>query len=294
MACFHPLKAWQEVTSRQVFFYERNDSNAILLPCGQCIGCRLERSRQWAVRCTHEAKLHSANSFITLTYSPEHFPANGSLNYSHFQLFLKRLRRRIGKVRFYMAGEYGEDFLRPHFHALIFGYDFPDKKLFKQLSSGSMIYRSEFLESLWPYGFSSVGDCTFEAAAYVARYVMKKVTGRPSLSHYEVLDYDTGEITRRVPEFNKMSLKPGIGADWYAKYASDVFPHDRVIINARKTKPPRYYDKLLDKSDPLLYEDIKYQRFLDSLNYLHDNTDARLHAKEIVTQARISQLKRTF
>lgn len=294
VACFHPLKAWQEVDSRQVFFYERKDSNPITLPCGQCVGCRLERSRQWAVRCTHEAKLHKANSFITLTYSPDFFPPNGSLDYKHFQDFLKRLCKRVGKVRFYMAGEYGDDFMRPHFHALIFGYDFPDKVVFKSLSSGSFIYRSALLESLWPYGFSSIGDCTFESAAYVARYVMKKVTGRPAIAHYEALDYDTGEITSRVPEFNKMSLKPGIGAGWLDKYFSDVYPHDRVIINGHKTKPPRYYDKILDKTDCLMLDDIKYNRFVDNLSRIHDNTDTRLIAKEIVTNARLSKLKRTF
>lgn len=238
--------------------------------------------------------MHKSNCFITLTYSPENFPSHGSLNYRDFQLFLKRLRKVAGKVRFYMAGEYGEDFSRPHFHALIFGYDFPDRKPFRALSSGGMLYRSSLLESLWPFGFSSIGDCTFESAAYVARYVMKKITGRQAVTHYEAIDYSTGEIVSRVPEFNKMSLKPGIGATWYERYSSDVFPHDRVIVRGVKTKPPRYYDKLLEKQDGFLFDEIKYNRFVDSLNWLSDNTDTRLIAKEIVAKARLSQLKRSL
>ncbi|AXH73744.1 MAG: replication initiator protein [Microviridae sp.] len=238
--------------------------------------------------------MHSANSFITLTYAPEHFPENGSLDYKHFQRFLKRLRARVGPIRFYMAGEYGEQFLRPHFHALIFGYDFPDKVPLGMVSSDNMIYSSDLLFDLWPYGFSSVGECNFQTAAYVARYVMKKITGRQAIPHYEVLNYDTGEITRRVPEFNKMSLKPAIGSTWLAKYFSDVYPHDRVIINSVPTKPPRMYDKILAREFPDIHEDIKYQRFVDSMDKLADNTDARLAVREVCCKARLSQLKRTF
>ena len=79
------------------------------LPCGQCIGCRLERSRQWAMRCLHEASLHENNAFITLTYDDSNLPRGGSLDYSDFQKFMKRLRKRIGrKVSFYCGGEYGD------------------------------------------------------------------------------------------------------------------------------------------------------------------------------------------
>lgn len=295
MPCYHPLDAYQHCVDRRIYFYNKDqDCEPIKLPCRQCVGCRLERSRQWAVRCMHETKMHASNSFISLTYSPEHFPPHGSLNYSHFQLFMKRLRKRVGPIRFYMCGEYGEQFARPHFHSMIFGYSFPDRKAFKQSGSGSMIYRSAELESLWPYGFSSVGDATFESAAYVARYVMKKVTGGRAQAHYEALDYDTGEIVSRVPEFNKMSLKPGIGASWFHKYHSDVFPHDRVVVNGIPTKPPRYYDKLADKYLDFDFEEIKFKRFVDSISRLSDNTPERLIAKEIVTNARLSHLKRSF
>ena len=100
-----------------------------------------------------------------------------SLNYKHFQDFMKRLRKSHSGVRFYMCGEYGEDFSRPHYHALLFNCSFPDRKKHSTGDSGSVIYTSEALSKLWPFGFSSIGDVTFESAAYCSRYIMKKVTG---------------------------------------------------------------------------------------------------------------------
>lgn len=238
--------------------------------------------------------MHASNSFVTLTYSSEYFPSHGSLQYSDFQKFMKRLRKRLGPTRFYMCGEYGDNFGRPHFHAILFGQAFPDRVPYRSLPSGSMLFRSQTLEELWPFGFSSVGDVTFESAAYVARYVMKKITGRPAKMHYEAMDYSTGEIIDRVPEFNKMSLKPGIGGRWFDKYHSDVFPHDRVIVNGKATKPPRYYDKLFEKFDAIDFESVQYKRYVDMLSRIGDNTPERLIAKEIVTHARLSQLKRSL
>lgn len=242
----------------------------------------------------HERQMHKHNSFITLTYAPDFFPPHGSLDYTDFQKFMKRLRKRKGFTRFYMCGEYGDNFGRPHFHAILFGQQFADRTPYRSLPSGSMLYRSQELEDLWPFGFSSVGDVTFESAAYVARYVMKKVTGRPAKMHYEAMDYSTGEIIDRVPEFNKMSLKPGIGGSWFDKYSSDVYPHDRVIVNGKATKPPRYYDKLISKNPDFDFDSVQYKRYVDMISRLGDNTPERLIAKEIVTNARLSQLKRSL
>ncbi|MEY3590878.1 MAG: hypothetical protein RLZZ466_1399, partial [Bacteroidota bacterium] len=205
MPCYHPLTAFQ-CADGSIVFHERRWHNTVKnlsLPCGQCIGCRLERSRQWAMRCMHEAQLHENNCFITLTYDNTHLPSDGSLHYKDFQLFIKRLRKKFGiyRIRYYMAGEYGENFGRPHFHACIFGHDFHDKKLWRRSTSGSMLYRSQDLELLWPLGYSSIGDVNFESAAYVARYIMKKVTGHNSKQHYTQTDSETGEITTRKPEF---------------------------------------------------------------------------------------------
>ena len=193
-----------------------------------------------------------------------------------------------------MAGEYGENFGRPHFHACIFGYDFNDKKLWKRTPSGSLIYRSEHLETLWPFGYSSIGDVNFESAAYVARYIMKKITGKNAEQHYTEIDPHTGEITDRKPEFNKMSLKPGIGYDWLKRFKSDVYPHDYVIIRGKKVKPPKYYDKQYARENPYEWDEVLYKREVNAKLRSEDNTLDRLAVKEKVTKAKLQKLKRNL
>lgn len=261
MPCYHPLSAWRDGASGAIEFVDRGRGDRIDLPCGRCIGCRLERSRHWATRIMFESQLHNSNCFITLTYDDAYLPSP-SLDHSHFQKFMKRLRKRCGAVRFYMCGEYGPINLRPHFHACIFGFDFPDRVFWSVSPSGHDLFRSPLLESLWTFGYSSVADLSFDSAAYVARYVLKKVTGDLAESHYSYVDPETGEVCQRVPEYARMSLKPGIGAAWFDKYHLDVYNDDRdfVVINGRTCKPPRYFDKLLRRSDPKLYEYVKSDR----------------------------------
>lgn len=302
MPCYHPMPAVRMVDG-SVKFVSRNKKGvdgALELPCGQCIGCRLERSRQWAMRCLHESSLYDRNSFITLTYDDSNLPPGGSLDYSDFQKFMKRLRKNSkSSVRFYMGGEYGESTLRPHFHACLFGYDFPDKVYFRKSSSGEKLYTSKFLESLWPYGLSSIGDVTFQSAAYIARYCVQKVTGDAASLHYacdEFIDRDGVIRHSVVPEFNHMSLKPGIGARWLSKYQTDVFPRDYVVVNGVKTKPPKYYDVLFERENPGVFSDLVAQRELDAYSgFLSgEQSVARLSVKEQVNSAQLSQLKRAF
>lgn len=298
MPCYHPLSAYQ-CADGSIVFYEskRHDTvKSLSLPCGQCVGCRLERSRQWAIRCMHEAQMHTQNCFITLTYDDAHLPSDRSLHYRDFQLFIKRLRKRYPgrRIRYYMAGEYGENFGRPHWHACIFGLDFDDKKLWKRTSANSLLYRSADLELLWPFGYSSIGDVTFESAAYVARYIMKKVTGKNAAEHYQEIDPDTGEITNRTPEFTKMSLKPGIGYEWYKQYTSDVYPHDYVVVRGKKVKPPKYYDKKYKIDNPYEFDELLYIREKSAKLRYEDNTLERLAVKEQVTKAKLQKLKRNL
>lgn len=225
MPCYKPLDAWRPIDSsskKLVFSYNAKRCNGptpdLQVPCGQCVGCRLERSRQWAVRCVHESQMHKENCFITLTYAPEHLPADQSLHYRDFQLFMKRLRKRFsGKViRFYMCGEYGENFGRPHFHACLFGHNFDDLTLWK-VQNKQKLYRSKTLEELWPFGHSSVGTVTFESAAYVARYIMKKVTGEAAELHYTF---------RR--SFNRGDIRP----------PARVYPNVPKARHSQKLVPP--------------------------------------------------------
>lgn len=325
MPCYHPMRAYQcQVTKRVIFGKPPRDSRDITLPCGQCVGCRLERSRQWAVRCMHESQLWKKNCFITLTYDDKKLPPDYSctegLVYKHFQDFMKRFRKTHNghspwvneqgettyPIRFYMAGEYGENFGRPHFHACIFNFDFDDREFFKKSPSGEPIYISKKLKELWPFGFSSVGSFDYKSAAYVARYVMKKITGDAADMHYETFDPETGQVFWRTPEFNKMSLKPGIGADWLSKFASDVYPHDHVIVKGKECKPPRYYDKLIkrailepDKSrfeaTPAIisgFDAMIDNRVIKAKKMLDDCTPERLNVREQVVMDKLSKLKR--
>jgi hypothetical protein len=193
-----------------------------------------------------------------------------------------------------MAGEYGENFGRPHWHACIFGLDFPNQELWKRTAAGSLLYRSPDLEALWPFGYSTVGRVTFESAAYVARYIMKKVTGKNAAEHYEEIDPDTGEITNRTPEFTKMSLKPGIGYEWYKQYTSDVYPHDYVVIRGKKVKPPKYYDKKYKVENPYEFDELLYIREKNAKLHYEDNTLERLAVKEQVAKAKLQKLKRNL
>ena len=294
MPCYKPLVAYR-LENGSVAFYESGRAKSVKtleLPCGKCAGCRLERSRQWAMRCMHEASLYEKNAYVTLTYDDFHLADRRSLVYGDFQDFMRRLRYEFGKVRFYMCGEYGEENWRPHFHACLFGIDFDDKVFFRNSPSGFKLYRSKCLERLWPFGYSTVGDVSFESAGYIARYLMKKVTGDLAKTHYSYVDVATGEVCQRKPEFNKMSLKPGIGAGWLDKYESDVYPSGRVVVRGAEGMSPRYYDKRWKKKDREGFEILEFERERNMrLRYL-DNTSERLLVKEKVRLAGIAMLKR--
>lgn len=302
MPCYHPLKGWRSKTvnpsgKRSIVFNVKKAYHdlPIEVPCGQCIGCRLERSRQWAIRCMHEASLHERNMFITLTYNDQNLPENGSLVKEHFQKFIKRFRKRYGQIRYFHCGEYGSQFARPHYHACIFGFEFDDKKHYRTIN-GFRIYTSDKLAELWPFGYSTIGAVTFESAAYVARYITKKITGKlAELSgHYDVINYDTGEVTTRQEEYITMSLKPGIGEGWFDKFYDDVYPRDEIIIKGKKMKPPKYYDKLFDLVDSNMFRKIKGERIKKSLVHSSDCTYERLNIREQVQNSKFKQLIRPY
>lgn len=237
----------------------------------------------------HESAMHENNCFITLTYMEEHLPDRRQLYHKDFQDFLKRLRKKH-EVRYYMAGEYGPALDRPHYHAAIFGYDFPDKQYLKQTGAGEKIYTSDELDKTWGKGYASVGELTFESAAYIARYCVTKVTGDPAEEHYKRFDH-LGEYQLN-PEYNRMSLKPGIGAPWLEKYQADVYNYDYVVVNGVETRPPKYYDKILDYKDPDRLEELKWERIIRAQERALDNTVERLLDREHVAKAKLTKLKR--
>lgn len=277
------------------------------LPCGQCIGCRLERSRQWAVRCMHEASLHDANSFITCTYNEQHLPLGASLIKKDFQDFMKRLRRSTsGCISYLQCGEYGGQLGRPHYHAILFGIDFADKKFYKMASDElGELYTSPKLEELWGKGFCTTGAVTFESAAYVARYALKKITGDNAPGWYTRLDPETGELQKLQPEYLAMSLRPAIGKRWFEQFGSEVFPSDEVIVRGHQSKPPRYYLKQLELREAItcvpgdkktLSKSVKLKRVLavSTKKARIERGRDRQRVKEVVKTAQIQSLKRTL
>lgn len=294
--CTRPLLAWYDGTTVS-FKQEFAPFVKINLPCNKCIGCRLRYAKEWAIRCMHEAHsdFNERNSFITLTYNNEHLPEDGSLNVQHFQKFMKRLRKKIKiPIRFYHCGEYGEKFKRPHYHALIFGYDFPDKvKHYEHKQDKSLnLYTSKELSELWPFGFNIIGNVTFESASYCARYITKKINGEKAKDHYNGLK----------PEYCTMSKGDGkttfgLGYEWYEKYGwTDCHANDRLVVNGYFNKIPRYYDLLLKRKDPELYDLIKKKRKEHQSEIYEDSPDfnSRARQEEAAKLRRYSKLRRKF
>lgn len=255
----------------------------------------------------HEAQCHDRNSFITLTYDDQHVPTDFSLKLRDWQLFMKRLRKRLGtKLRFYAAGEYGDKLGRPHYHALLFGYDFPDKVFQHTTRSGDRVYTSELLQEVWPFGNNKIGDVTFKSAAYVARYCIKKQNGDRMDAHYNRVSPIDGNTYNVTPEFSVMSRRPGVGTDWFNKFREDAFPMETIIrdgkkitrptgdflvVDGRKIKPPKFYLAKLSEDEQ---KPIKRTRALQSLKQKWNNTPDRLAVREEIQQVRAKRLQRTL
>lgn len=303
--------------------------------CGQCLGCRLDYRSMWAIRIVHEASLYEhrgGNCFVTLTYrdkldctldqleKAKHVPDDWSLNKAHWQKFMKRLRKAFPdqEIRYFYCGEYGRKCKhgidlsrvncplcntgRPHFHACLFNLNFPD--LVPYESDGGIVrYTSPTLEKIWGYGFVDVGDLNYSSAAYVTGYVLKKVKANVSDHHYMTYDLN-GEITWISPEFVGMSRgnakrkgeRCGIGAGWYEKWHTDVFPADHVPVPGAgiKQNVPRYYFDILKDENPAMYERIKDVRRTFMKEHGDEYTHERLLAKHKCKKARENQKIRSL
>lgn len=242
--------------------------------------------------------MHEENCFITLTYNNENLPPGHSLNLSHFQNFMKRYRKFLWKnhrqkISFFHCGEYGTKLGRPHYHACIFGHDFADKKIHSN-HNGNTLYTSQILEKdLWKMGYCLIGEVSFKSAAYVARYITKKINGPAQHEHYIKID-DYGEAHFVDKEYCTMSRNPAIGKRWIDKYYSDVYPSDEVIINGKSTKPPRFYDKQLEKNQPTIFKNIKLKRKKENQGNKKDQTPERLETRKTVKLAQIKSLTRNY
>lgn len=257
MVCYTPLRAYpgqhlnRETGKRPMTFSGQKsliEGTLYTVPCGVCIGCRIDRAEGWAIRALHEAKMHGlepGSAFLTLTFDPDHLPVDNSVRLDVMQKFMKRLRKAVGvRVRFLLCGEYGDRRGRAHYHVLVFGFRFPDRVRYKTTDVGHWLFTSELLSKVWPFGMALVGDVSFQSARYVGGYVTKKIGGELAEAHYTRQSPVDGNWYEVEPEFASMSLKPGLGESWFAKFSGDVFPSDEVIVDYRPHKPPRYYEKL--------------------------------------------------
>ena len=284
MSCYYPLKAFVlgknpengkniiKVVSKS---FDGNEySNAgykqIGIPCGNCIGCRLDYSRTWADRMLAEASKYKNNIFLTLTYDDEHLPPmkDGSCIHSlrkkDAQLFMKRLRKALypEKIRFFCAGEYGSLSMRPHMHLILFNCSLPDLKLLRENELKQPYFVSETISKLWTYGFHIIANVTWETCAYVARYVVKKQKGNNS-DVYEKYNFE--------PEFSTMSRRPGIGFDWYDEHKEELYAYGSLYLptnnGSRVIKPCKYYDRLFDIEYPDVMDEIKDNRQNAAIEY---------------------------
>lgn len=205
------------------------DERVIKVPCGQCIACRISRTAEWTTRILDESD-RRPSCFCTLTYNPENVPSDFSISKKAFQDFIKRLRGRIGvPIKYYACGEYGDKGDRPHYHFVLIGYNFIDL-YFAFRKNNRNYYASPLLESLWPYGFNTVGTLDVESASYVAGYIRKKLTGKRSI-----------EYNGRQPPFALFSLGLGRG---FALSHEDLIKKGRTRFG-KHIGTPKYYKKLI-------------------------------------------------
>lgn len=263
---FVDFDVWEEL--RQLY----PESDFFRVPCGQCIDCRLRYSKEWAARITCESALWKNNLFVTLTYDDEHLPlskVNSSLstiNYDDLQLFLKRLRERIRYdydfvgLRFYACGEYGDKSQRAHFHICLFNV--PDElmnelRFYKTSFNGDIYCISDYIQNIWGKGIVVCGDLNFQSAAYVARYVCKKLRGSSKLAELKALGITNQE--------SRMSLRPGIGKGYFDLFKDEIYKNDEMFLPAvGRVVVSRYFDKCMDLEDPVFLAELKVHRAISA------------------------------
>jgi len=235
----------------------------------------------------HEAESHDDNCMVTLTYADDNPQFDGDLHPEHVQLWMKRLRKQFSEktLKFFLAGEYGDKGQRPHYHVLLFGIDFQNEVDYNPTDTRPCITE---LQQTWSLGFVHVVPFSFAAAAYVARYCLKK---QEKLSDY--CDKTTGVVRER--EFTRMSRRPGIGGNWIAKNHVDTYSDDKVVSRGVISRPPRYYDKVYAASserNEAAFLLIKRRRMEASCERAGDRTPEKLKVHERVATARATMLKR--
>lgn len=234
-----------DLSSKQQLEFRYGKDAVLTLPCGQCLNCRINHSKEWAVRCVLESLEHENNWFITLTYDDDHLPRDGALHREHLREFFKALYNRGYHFRYFGCGEYGSLNNRPHYHLILFGLDLDDMKYIQNAKS----FSSKTLDACWPYGFYFIGDVSYSSCNYVAQYTLKK-------NFKDSLKYP-------VPEFICYSNRPGLAYSWCEKHLDTLLKYDAVygdFGNSKVSRLPRYFEKVADSLDHQLLEAMKQKR----------------------------------
>lgn len=270
MACHDPL-GFVRTENRGVQIY-RDRATALMTPdsygetrCGQCLGCRSDRARDWALRAyaethTPDPRGRPVACFITLTYDEDWRPADGSLRPEDFTNFAKRLRRFTrSHVRYLQCGEYGASSMRPHHHAIVWGEDFRSDRRIWKISGSQRTYLSESLSNLWGRGFTTVAPATFANARYVAGYVLKKLQQH---RWWELTaEWDGNKVVSKMaPPYVTMSRNPGLGRAFFDAYWRDMYPKDFLTVEGRKYRPPFRFDEWLRETQPVLHDQVVEKR----------------------------------
>lgn len=298
MSCDFPRTAYP-IEGGIAFEKPNGHSGAeIKIPCKMCTGCRLDHRTNWSTRMMCETQMHNESHFVTFTYNPENLPENADLREADMQKFFRRLRKKIKpqKIRYVYSGEYGEQFSRPHFHAIIWGLHVPDLIINDRNDRGEPLSSSQFLDEIWQHGYTSTGAVTPQSCGYVAGYMLKDSQGEyDKRNPYLCIDPITGEMTERKRPYARYSTHPGIGKSWLLKFTNSVFPRDHVRLLDKTVRPtPPYFFDQLKTIDRPLYDRVKLQRdtaIRDPYNEWN-NLPARKKVRAICRTAKMNLAKR--
>lgn len=292
---YHPAKIFD--SGRLEEYYKpswKSHYKYTMIPCGQCIGCRLDYAREWANRGYLEMDPKSESWFITLTYDEDHVPYldeiktkngvtftdmdeeaiewKGCLEPKDATNFMKRLRKHfkqeydIDNIKFMLCGEYGGTTERPHMHLILFNVHIPQETFYEptRTENGDYQYKNTILDKLWKNGFSNISEANWNTISYVARYVTKKQKG--------ILSEEEYAAKGQRPEFFRVSNRPAIGKAYYDKHKEEIYKYDKILVKNKKgshyIKPPKYFDKLYEAEYPERMKEIKRKRKRQLINNL--------------------------
>lgn len=284
------------------------------IPCGNCIGCRLDYSREWANRGYLEAKCWDQNWFVTLTYDEDHITVPeetiddqgftytqeenwiGTLVPQELTAFMKALRQIMKReqkqdgIRFMACGEYGSEGERPHYHIILFNCNLPIDSFYNpRIINNEIYWQNKIIERSWGKGICNISEANWNNIAYTARYITKKINGKESDQIYK----ERGQIK----EFFRVSRMPGIGQLYYEKHKKEIYDRDEIIIKNKagivSSKPPEYFDRLYEQENPEEFKKIRAKRrkMMRQQNIIKDQTYSYGRLENLEVEARTKKEK---